>query len=46
MKDRARLIYAISQYAEQLRKENQALDMIAGKLNHDLVMLLTPVSDQ
>jgi len=45
-KDRARLIYALLKNLENLQRQNQRLDYIAGYLNNYLVMLTTPVKEQ
>jgi hypothetical protein len=45
-KDRARLIYALSQYNQSLLEQNQQIQNISEELYHNLSMLLTPVSDQ
>ena len=45
-KDKSRLIYALGQNLVQQAQATQELDRIAGYLNHVLVMLTTPVSDQ
>lgn len=45
-KDRARLIYALSQYNQSLLQQSQQLQSISEELYNNLRMLLTPVSDQ